>query len=242
MTALRVSGCTVAFGGLRAVDDLTLAFPGDRISGLIGPNGSGKSTFVNMVSGQIPPLSGSIRLDDEPICSLRPDQIVKRGLARTYQVPKAPRELTIAEVLSVPLRYVRPRRSLPAELRTAATLAAFCGLNPPVDTPCARLSVPDLRRLEIARALACGPRVLLLDEAMTGLSVEDTEQVVDLVRQIHQIGVSIILIEHVMRIIASLCRYTVVLNNGSVLASGEPRSVLGDERVREAYLGRGFRL
>ncbi|GAU86897.1 ABC transporter ATP-binding protein [Bosea sp. BIWAKO-01] len=242
MTAISVETCTVAFGGLKAIDDVTLDVPGQAITALIGPNGSGKSTFVNMVSGQIPPRSGKIRLGGEPINGLRPDLIVHRGLARTYQVPRVPKELTIEEVISVPLTYARSGRALPGGARSAGDLARYCGLRPAVSTRCGQLSVSDLRRLEIARALACRPTVLLLDEAMAGLSLEDTDQVIGLVREIHASGVTVVVIEHVMRIIARLCGHAIVLNQGRLLAQGKPQDVLQDAGVREAYLGKGFSL
>ena len=240
MTSLAIANCTVAFGGLRAIDDLTLTIPGGTITALIGPNGSGKSTFCNMVSGQIPPVSGSVLLDGASVTGLRTDQIVAAGLARTYQVPRVPKELTIGEVIGVPLRYGRSSRDLPRAMTTVADLAGFCGLAPPLDTTCAELSISDLRRLEIARALACKPRVLLLDEAMAGLGLEDTEQVISLVREVHAAGITIVVIEHVMRIIASLCQHAIVLNNGQLLSQGAPAVVLRDPVVREAYLGKGF--
>jgi len=242
MTALSVEKCTVAFGGLKAIDDVTLDLPANTITALIGPNGSGKSTFVNMVSGQIPPRDGQVRLEGASITGLRPDLIVHHGLARTYQVPRVPKELTIEEVISVPLLYASSNRPLPGGARNANDLARYCGLRPALTTRCGQLSVSDLRRLEIARALACRPAVLLLDEAMAGLSVEDTEQVIGLVREIHASGVTVIVIEHVMRIIARLCSNAVVLNQGRLLAQGTPQEVLTNDSVREAYLGKGFSL
>jgi branched-chain amino acid transport system ATP-binding protein len=240
MTSLSVANCTVSFGGLRAISDLTLTIPGGTITALIGPNGSGKSTFCNMVSGQIPPNAGSILLDGVSVMGLRADQIVAAGLARTYQVPRVPKELTVGEVIGVPLRYVRSDRELPRKMNAAADVARFCGLSLPLDTVCAELSISDLRRLEIARALACKPRVLLLDEAMAGLSLADTEQVISLVREVHAVGITVVVIEHVMRIIAALCSHAVVLNNGQLLAEASPAVVLRDPAVREAYLGKGF--
>jgi branched-chain amino acid transport system ATP-binding protein len=242
MTALSVANCTVAFGGLRAIDDVTLDVPANTITALIGPNGSGKSTFVNMVSGQIPPRSGDIRLGDTAITGMRPDLIVHRGLARTYQVPRVPKELTIEEVISVPLLYATSDRPLPGGARDANDLARYCGLRPALTTRCGQLSVSDLRRLEIARALACRPSMLLLDEAMAGLSLEDTDQVIGLVREIHTSGVTVVVIEHVMRIIARLCGHAIVLNQGRLLAQGAPHDVLTNDSVREAYLGKGFKL
>lgn len=240
MTSLSVANCTVSFGGLKAINDLTLTIPSDTITALIGPNGSGKSTFCNMVSGQIPPNAGRVLLDGNSVIGLRADQIVAAGLARTYQVPRVPKELTIGEVIGVPLRYVRSDRELPRKMSTAADVARFCGLGLPLDTACAELSISDLRRLEIARALACKPRVLLLDEAMAGLSVADTEQVISLVREVHAVGITVVVIEHVMRIIAALCAHAIVLNNGQLLAEASPAVVLRDQAVREAYLGKGF--
>lgn len=242
MTRLTVAGCTVAFGGLKAINDLSLTIPGGAITGLIGPNGSGKSTFCNMVSGQIPPNAGRVQIEDEIVTGLRPDQVVAAGLARTYQVPRVPKELTIGEIIGVPLRYARSHRDMPRKMRSVEEVARFCGLAQALDTACAELSISDLRRLEIARAIACKPRVLLLDEAMAGLSLEDTEQVISLVREVHAVGITIVVIEHVMRIIANLCQHAIVLNNGQLLTEGDPAVVLRDTAVREAYLGKGFAL
>jgi branched-chain amino acid transport system ATP-binding protein len=242
VSGLRLEGCTVAFGGLRAVDDVSLDVPAGAITALIGPNGSGKSTTVNVVSGQIRPNAGRIFLGEIPVTGMRADRIVHLGLARTYQVPRVPKELTIAEVLAVPFQYARSERALPGGARTPADLARYCGLRHDVRTHCGHLSVSDLRRLEVARALACRPSLLLLDEAMAGLGAEDTDQVIGLVREIHAAGITVVVIEHVMRIIASLCGHALVLNQGKLLASGPPRTVLTDPAVREAYLGKGFTL
>ncbi len=240
---LRVDGATVAFGGLRAVDDVSVEFEAGAITGLIGPNGSGKSTLVNAVAGQVRPVAGDVRIGDRSLTGLRADRIVRLGLARTYQIPRIPPELTVAEVIDVPLIYVRGHERLRlAGLEEAGAIARFCGLTQGLGTRCGQLSVPDMRRLEIARALACAPRVLLLDEVMAGLSPSDAIQVVDLVRRIHGAGVTVVVIEHVMRIIASLCHAVVVLNEGRVLATGTPDDVLRRPEVREAYLGRGFTL
>jgi branched-chain amino acid transport system ATP-binding protein len=239
---LRIEETVVAFGGLRAVDDVTMDFRPGEITGLIGPNGSGKSTLVNHISGQVAAKSGRVLLGDIDITKLRPDQITGRGLARTYQIPRVPPELTAGEVINVPLTYVRHHGRLIPGLADPLSIARYCGLASPIDRPCAQLSVTDLRRLEIARALACAPAVLLLDEVMAGLSHADAQQVVDLVRRIHASGVTVVIIEHVMSIIADLCQRVVVLNNGRLLASGTPQSVLTDPAVREAYLGKRFTL
>jgi branched-chain amino acid transport system ATP-binding protein len=242
VSSLVAEHCTVAFGGLKAINDVSLAIPPLSITALIGPNGSGKSTFVSMAAGQISPRSGQILLDGEPITRMRPDRIVRRGLARTYQVPRVPRELTIEEIIDVPLFYAKSASPIPGGARNAAEIAAFCGLKPAPSTRCGQLSVSDLRRLEIARALACRPKVLLLDETMAGLSLEESDQVMQVVRNIHASGLTIVIVEHVMRIIAQLCDHAVVLNQGQLLAQGKPADVLTDQNVREAYLGKGFKL
>ncbi|MFI5025082.1 MAG: ABC transporter ATP-binding protein, partial [Alphaproteobacteria bacterium] len=157
-------------------------------------------------------------------------------------IPRVPPQLTIAEVIGVPLIYARGAARMLPGLGDAASIAGYCGIRAPLDTRCAQLSVPDLRRLEIARAVACGPVVLLLDEVMAGLSHEDSLPLVELVRGIHAAGVGIVVIEHVMRIIAGLCHRVVVLNQGRLLADGSPQEVLSDAAVREAYLGKGFTL
>ena len=237
---VRIEHLVVTFGGLRALDNVTTEFAGDQITGLIGPNGSGKSTLVNALSGQLRPHGGRIWFGAGDTTGARPDRLVRRGLARTYQIPRMPPQLTVAEVISVPLMYGRGRDHLLPGLGDAATIAQFCGLGGLIGKTCAQLSVTDLRRLEIARAIACGPSVLLLDEVMAGLSHEDSITVTALVRQIHAAGVAVVIVEHVMRIITTLCDRVVVLNNGRLLASGVPQAVLADPTVREAYLGKGF--
>jgi branched-chain amino acid transport system ATP-binding protein len=238
--SIEIDGVTVSFGGLKALDGAALTFEAGRINGLIGPNGSGKSTLVNLVSGQVAAAAGHVRFGARTITNLRPDQIASLGLARTFQIPKFPPELSIEDIIGVPMIYLRGRERLIPELTSPAGIASFCGIRKPLSTLCGSLSVPDLRRLEIARALACAPAVLLLDEVMAGLSLEDCVQVVNLVRRINAVGITIVIIEHIMRIIVDVCDRVVVLNNGTVLCTGAPRVVLADPAVREAYLGPGF--
>lgn len=236
---LSASSVVVAFGGLRALDGVDVDFAGDAITGLIGPNGSGKSTLVNAMSGQIHPRGGAIRFGEADITTTRADRIVRLGLARTYQIPRMPPQLSVEDVLAVPLRYGR-RGHLPQGLASPAAIAGFCGLGAMLHRPCAGLSVTELRRLEIARALACGPAMLLLDEVMAGLSHADSLEVMEVVRNVHAAGIGIVIIEHLMRVITALCHRVVVLNNGALLTAGTPAQVLADPAVREAYLGKGF--
>jgi branched-chain amino acid transport system ATP-binding protein len=240
--SLFVEDVVVSFGGLKALDGATIRFEPNTISALIGPNGSGKSTLVNRVSGQLPGSGGRIFLGEEDITNISAHHIASVGLARTYQIPLFPPELTVQEVISVPLRYIGRQAGAAPDFADVQSIARFCELSRQLDHRCSELSVPDLRRLEVARALACSPKVLLLDEVMAGLSLSDAEQVVRLVRGIHETGVTIVVIEHVMRIVVQLCSAVVVLNQGRLLASGAPRTVLTNSAVREAYLGRGFEL
>ena len=242
MEALRINGLTKSFGGLKAVDNVTLEFAKGRITGLVGPNGSGKSTLINLLSGEYRPSSGQIFLGDKRLDHVRPDRVARLGLARTYQIPRFPPELTIREVIDVPLRFVgrAPRRSdSPAD---AGGIANLCGLTKSPETFCGQLSVTELRRLEIARSMACFPSFVMLDEAMAGLSLDEAEEIAALIRRMNGWGITVVIVEHMMKIIARLCDHVVVLNSGRLLAEGAPADVLAREAVREAYLGRSFRL
>ena len=239
---LAVESVTVSYGGNRAVDNASIGFEQGKITGLIGPNGSGKSTLVNLMSGQVHARQGKVRLSGNDISRWRPDQIVKVGLARTYQIPRFPPALTVGEIIDVPLVYTRRSAATsPVEL-SAGAIAHYCGIAQRVGTPAKMLSVTELRRLEIARALACAPAVILLDEVMAGLSLQDAASIIALVRQISAAGITVVIIEHVMRIIAEICDEVVVLNSGSLLATGKPLDVLAKPAVQEAYLGKRFRL
>lgn len=238
--SLSLQGLSVFFGGLRAVDNVSIEFAPGSMTGLVGPNGSGKTTTVNAVSGIIRPTAGRVLVGGVDITGARPDVIVRHGLARTWQIPHMPPELTVEEVISVPVNFASRREGHGGHRWEIDALIDVCGLGGVGRSFCRNLSVAELRRLEIARALACAPRVLLLDEAMAGLSLEDCNGVIDLVRRIRDLGVTIVIIEHVMRIITTLCTDVVVLNEGRLLAQGTPREVLVRQDVREAYLGKGF--
>jgi branched-chain amino acid transport system ATP-binding protein len=240
-SAIEIESVTVAFGGLRALDGVSVAIESDRITGLIGPNGSGKSTLVNAISGQIAAADGVIRIDGRDVTRMRSDRIVQLGLARTFQTPRFPPQLTVEEIVAVPMIYGRGADHLLPDLRTAADIAGFCGLGARRFTACQNLTVTEMRRLEIARALACGPSLLLLDEVMAGLSHADSGEVMELIRKINRAGVTVVIIEHLMRVITALCDDLIVLNNGKLLARGAPSIVLADAAVREAYLGKGFK-
>ena len=242
MEILRVSNLTKAFGGLKAIDNVSLEFGRGQITGLVGPNGSGKSTLVNLLSGEYRPGRGQIYLGEKRIDGVRPDRIVRSGLSRTYQIPKFPPELTIREVIEVPLRFVGRATQGTDGPSDAGGIAKLCGLTKSLETLCGQLSVTELRRLEIARSLACFPTVVLLDEVMAGLSHDEAEEIATLIRRINGWGITVVIIEHMMKIIAGLCHHVVVLSSGRLLAEGVPADVLARETVREVYLGRSFKL
>ncbi len=237
--SLAAEDVLVAFGGMRALDRVRIEFGARDITGLIGPNGSGKSTLVNTLSGEIVPSFGRIRFAGHDITGMRADRIVRLGLARTYQIPRVPPQLTLEEVITVPLIYGRGAAHLMDGLSDAASIAELCGLAGLLKQRCGDLSVTDLRRLEIARALACGPSMILLDEIMAGLSHQDFGEVMGIIRRINASGIGVVIIEHIMRVITALCHRVVVLSSGTLLADGTAEAVLADKAVREAYLGRG---
>lgn len=241
MEDLRLVDVTKSFGGLKAVDQVSLSFERGQITGLVGPNGSGKSTLVNILSGEYK-AAGQIYLGESNIAGIRPDRIVRLGLSRTYQIPKFPPQLSIGEVIEVPLRYVGRQEHSLQDLKDGPSIADFCGLAQSWNRHCGQLTVTDLRRLEIARSIACFPTVLLLDEVMAGLSHEDAAEIVALVRRLKAWGITIVIIEHLMKVITDLCDRVVVLNSGKLLAEGLPNEVLARDSVREAYLGRSFKL
>jgi branched-chain amino acid transport system ATP-binding protein len=237
---LAVEACTKRFGGLVANRDVSLAIEPGEIVGLIGPNGAGKTTLFNCISGTLHPDEGRILLDGVDISRARPERVCRLGIARTWQVVRSFGRMTALEnVMCGALRGTN--RVGPARAR-ALDLMAFTGLGDKADVVAAGLTLADKKRLEIARALATGPRLLLLDEAMSGLTPLETSAAVELVRRIHgELGLAICVVEHVMEVVMPLSHRVVVLDRGEKLTEGRPEDVARDERVITAYLGDRYR-
>jgi branched-chain amino acid transport system ATP-binding protein len=235
-TLLRLESSTKSFGGLLANRDVSLAIEAGEIVGLIGPNGAGKTTLFNCITGYMHPDAGRIVFDGHDITHTRPERICHAGVARTWQVVRAFGRMTALEnVVCGALQ--RTNRIAEARAR-ARELLEFTELHGRGDMPAATLTLADKKRLEIARALATRPKLLLLDEAMSGLTPIETAAAVTLVRRIHdEMAVTICVVEHVMEVVMPLSHRVVVLDYGVKIADGAPDAVVRDEQVIRAYLG-----
>ena len=242
MAILSARGITKKFGGLAAVSDVTFDLHEGEILGLIGPNGSGKTTLVNVVTGALPATGGEVRFADRPLTGLPWHEIGRLGLSRTFQVVKPFRNLTVVENVMVGALFGARggARDLRTARRQAEEVLAFVALDHRIDAPAESLNVPERKRMELARALAMRPRVLMLDEVMAGLNPAEIDGAVDLIKRIRDRGVTLLVIEHVMKAIRNLSDRILVLFHGETLTEGAPTDVLNDPRVVAAYLGRRY--
>ena len=236
-TLLAASQVTVKFGGLTAVNAVDFHVDAGEIVGLIGPNGAGKTTFFNAISGFRRPDSGEVAFKGHSILGLRPHKISRLGMSRTFQIVKPFPEMSVLDNVMMGAFGVHKR---PAAARDAAMAALeLVHFASWADRRAGELPVAGRKRLEVAKVLACGPELILLDEVMAGLTPSEHNEMIEAVRGIRASGVTVVIIEHVMPVIMSLCQRIYVLHHGEIIASGTPQQVTADPKVLESYLGTG---
>ncbi len=234
---LALHGLSRAFGGLKAVHDVSLSVPAGSLTALIGPNGAGKTTLFALMSGFLTPDTGKVFFDGEDVTGRAPHLNARQGMTRTFQIVQPFAQQTVRENIAVGAHLHTAGRR--AALAQADEVASRVGLSAQLDKPAGDLTVAGRKRLELARALAARPRLLLLDEVLAGLNPQEIADMLPTVRSIAASGVTVLMIEHVMQAVMNLAQHVWVLAQGQLIAEGEPAAITRDEKVIEAYLGHG---
>ena len=234
---LEVDDLTVRFGGLTAVNQLSFRVSNGELLGIIGPNGAGKTTAFNAIAGAVQPTSGRIRIGARTVSGLSPEKVARSGIARTFQSVRLFKSMTVEENVRLGAIAVCPSMSAAAD--RANSVIRTLNMEALRESPVSVLPLADQKRVEIARGLALSPKLLLLDEMMSGLNQDETQEIIDIIRQLNAEGLTIVVIEHVLKVIMDLSHRLLVLDQGELIAEGAPRTVMKDRRVVEAYLGRG---
>jgi branched-chain amino acid transport system permease protein len=236
-TVLSCEGVRKSFGGLKAVDGVEFTLGKGEVRGLVGPNGSGKSTLINLLSGHLDIDEGAVHLEGRRIDDLPAHQVAELGLARTYQIPRPFGSMTVRENVRVAASF-GAKQDRPSDSWGAADhWVDFVGLSRVASMRPDSITLHQRKLLELARALAVRPKVLFLDEVLAGLNPVELQEGIALVRRIRDLGISIVVVEHLMRVILDVCEHLTVLNFGQVIAQGEPTECLRDKDVVSAYLG-----
>lgn len=237
---LRLENVSKSFGGNLAVNDVSFSLEEGEIIGLIGPNGAGKTTLVNLITGVHPLTSGKVIFAGEDVSKQQAFQAARRGLARTFQIVQPFPNMTVLENVAAGALFGGGTSSVQEAMALAHDELKFVGLAAVANTPASSLALPNRKRLELAKSLAMRPKFLLLDEVNAGLNAAEIDGALELIRKIAARGVTILIIEHLMKVVLSISQRILVLHHGELIAQGDPRTVIEDPQVVEAYLGSKF--
>jgi branched-chain amino acid transport system ATP-binding protein len=239
---LKCTQVSKQFGGLQALKNVDFTVNDGEIAGLVGPNGSGKSTLLNLISGVYKPDSGQIVFLNEDISKLPPHKICAKGITKTAQTVQSFPEMTAQENVLTSVMFNEKKYSGKIDgLVRAQELLGFVGLGKEkFNVPAKNLNVVELRRIQLAKALATSPKLLLLDELLTGLTLNECDEAIELIKLINKQGVTVLIVEHVMRVIMGLCDHVIVLHHGEKICDGSPKQVCSDDNVVKVYLGKRF--
>ncbi|ALS25190.1 MULTISPECIES: ABC transporter ATP-binding protein [Paenibacillus] len=238
MSLLKIDRITKRFGGVTANENISFHVKEGQILALIGPNGAGKTTCFNMIAGVFPPSEGKIYYDGQDITGKKPHELNAIGIARTFQIVKPLAKLTVFDNLMV--ASLAKSKNIKEAQEKAKEMLSFTHLESLQHIPAGQLSIGNLKRLEVARAIATRPKLLLMDEPMGGLTPSEVDEAIRLIHQIRTNGTTIVIIEHIMKAVMAVSDHIVVLQNGVMIANGDPKAVMNDETVIKAYLGDGY--